>query len=380
MALDENRFHRPALLAARPAPVAERPPPAMAPKASSARAIPVKTDGTVKSARTKNAVLSRGYKIGLDQINTILKEQPHKIPHCLLLLQGDMLDMNGTSVQTAKQRQMNVNEPWPKTYTTVDMIPRFWLCAFLQKVAPDFSDIVLAAVVKADKSAVKKLITFACGLQDAAALPPACRNKLVCSMWFERLYEVHGRRLSQQWVSSFVSPQGAIDWLRGGVYLVAQDGSKPAFAIKHCELPTPVLLPLVLEPGTAVKDNYSDAAAEIDDGLGIKCINLFKGDGAKLLERDQKPWRQNLALSIEGGMTSAASQANASQVVVADGVMAMFKQAPPKAAKALAPPCPPALCDGGKKEEEDQGEDEEKEEAEEDEDEGEEEEEEHTTF
>lgn len=250
------------------------------------------------------------------------------------MLQSNLLDISGGGLKSQKEKQLDRDCPWPDTYTQVESIPRYWLGALLQRLNTKFDDSRLEAITRADGNGVRKLIQFACGLEDSSSLPPSCHSKYVCTEWFLHVYKQHGSRLDGGWPDDFVEVDGSIDWTGGGSYRLS--AGPGGVYIQHVEITSKVKVPFSDVPATAkVNMNWSDAKAEFDESYDVKCIKLFKKEGQALLARDTKQNRKALAESIKNKDVAAAEKRHNCIVAVEPGTAQAFKPRTPTPKKRL---------------------------------------------
>lgn len=298
--------------------------------------------GSVKGQRAASAVLSMANRSALKEINEILKRQPEKIFPCLQSCKGNLF-LQGNVKTTQRGRQLDVAEPWPDTYQTVSFLPTAWLCAFLQKVQPAFTADLLAKVHAFEISQVKKLIVFGCGLRDGSCLPPECRCKMICSMWFHRLYELMGSRFTESWVETCIDENtGEVNWQMGGCFTL-QKNDQGKWIICHIQGESGLAKVDLDDLGTVVEMNWDDMSSTFGGELELKSRRALPDKGVAIERVCEAKAQKALAKSIAGKRKAAQAEGSHMAVVVSTGaVQAADVRAQAATKRRKAPPSGPA--------------------------------------
>lgn len=117
--------------------------------------------------------------------------------------------------------------------TCVGKLPSSWSAAWLLATVPSLTSAKVQAIARQDSEGVDRLFRFAHQLPKTFALSKECMDKRVAFRLLKKLWELHGKRMSGNWVAKHITAAGVADWKVGGCYSFVWGEGGRATEIKH---------------------------------------------------------------------------------------------------------------------------------------------------
>lgn len=123
-----------------------------------------------------------------------------------------------TDVSKAKQGDRCDSAPWPDQYGTWAKIPNHWLWQWIHNEYNEFSWEVIAAVQKAEKQILRKLLRFDCGIHEQMSVDARLRDKRIMSLYMKAAAAAERGHRLRGWVQRAFADRKKVNWNAGGAF------------------------------------------------------------------------------------------------------------------------------------------------------------------